>query len=49
MIIKAMLQTIETGTIETTMVECQDYTAGFEQLRRTIPEGSRLLSVLPER
>ena len=49
MIIKATLQHIETGTVEETMVECQDYTAGFEQLRRTVPEGMRLVSVRPER
>lgn len=49
MIITAMLETIETGAIETTTVECQDYTAGFEQLKRTLPEGTRLLSVRPER
>lgn len=49
MIIKAMLETIETGAIEETVVECQDYTAGFQQLQRTMPEGSRLLWVRPER
>ena len=49
MIIKATLETIETGAVETTTVECQDYTAGFEQLRRTVPEGMRLLSVRSER
>lgn len=49
MIIKAMLETIETGALEETTVECQDYTAGFEQLRRTVPEGMRLLSVNPQR
>lgn len=49
MIINAMLETIETGAVETTTVECQDYTSGFEQLKRTLPEGGRLLSVRPER
>lgn len=48
MIIHAILETIETGAIEETTVECQDYTAGFQQLRRTVPEGMRLLSVRPE-
>ncbi|AIX99753.1 hypothetical protein ART_0155 [Arthrobacter sp. PAMC 25486] len=48
MIIKAMLETIETGAVEETTVECQDYTSGFEQLRRTVPAGMRLLSVRPE-
>ena len=49
MIIKATLEHIETGAVEETVVECQDYTAGFEQLRRTVPEGMRLLNVRPER
>lgn len=49
MIITATLEVIETGKVETTTVECRDYTAGFEQLRRTVPEGMRLVSVLPER
>lgn len=49
MIIKAMLETIDTGALEETTVECQDYTDGFAQLRRTLPEGSRLLWVRPER
>lgn len=49
MTITATLETIETGSIETMTVECQDYTAGFEQLKRTLPEGMRLLSVRPER
>ena len=49
MIIKATLETIETGAIEETVVECQDYTSGFEQLRRTVPEGMRLLNVRPQR
>ncbi|MCQ9162956.1 hypothetical protein [Arthrobacter sp. STN4] len=45
MIITATLETIETDAIEHTEVECQGYAAGFDQLRRTVPEGSRLLSV----
>lgn len=49
MTIIAILETIEGGAIETTTVECQDYATGFEQLRRTVPEGMRLLSVLPVR
>ncbi|WP_181034306.1 hypothetical protein [Arthrobacter sp. GMC3] len=49
MIITATSETIETGELETTTVECQDYTFGFEQLRRMLPEGVRLLSVLPQR
>lgn len=49
MIIKATLETIETGAVEETTVECQDYTSGFEQLKRTVPEGMRLLNVRPER
>ena len=49
MIIKATLETIETGAMEETVVECQDYTSGFEQLKRTLPDGTRLLSVRPER
>lgn len=49
MIIKATLEVIESGAIEVTTVECRDYTAGFEQLQRTLPEGMRLLSVRPER
>ncbi|WP_170835468.1 hypothetical protein [Arthrobacter alpinus] len=49
MIITAMFETIETGAIETTTVECQNYTQGFEQLKRTMPERARLVSVRPER
>lgn len=49
MIITALLETIETGDIEVTSVECADYTAGFQQLKRTLPEGVRLVSVRPER
>lgn len=49
MTITAILETVETGAVETTTVECQDYTSGFEQLKRTLPEGMRLLSVRPER
>ncbi|MEV8181249.1 hypothetical protein [Specibacter sp. NPDC078692] len=49
MIITALLEVIETGAVESTSVECQDYTAGFEELRRTLPEGVNLLSVRPER
>ena len=49
MIITATLENIETKEVETTTVECQDYTAGFEQLKRTLPDGVRLLSVLPQR
>ncbi|SEE18598.1 hypothetical protein SAMN04489740_0837 [Arthrobacter alpinus] len=49
MIITAMFENIETGDVETTAVECQNYTAGFEQLKRTQPEGGRLVSVRPER
>lgn len=49
MIITATLETIETGAVETTTVECQNYTDGFAQLQRTLPAGVRLLSVLPQR
>ncbi len=49
MIITALLQPIEGGAVESTTVECQDYTSGFEQLKRTLPEGMRLLSVNPQR
>ncbi|AIY00908.1 hypothetical protein ART_1309 [Arthrobacter sp. PAMC 25486] len=49
MIIKAMLQPIEGGEVEETTVDCKDYTAGFEQLKRTVPAGIRILSVRPER
>lgn len=49
MIITATLETIATGEVETTTVECQTYTDGFEQLKRTLPDGVRLLSVLPQR
>lgn len=49
MIITALLQHIESGATEETVVECQDYTSGFDQLRRTVPEGMRLVSVRPER
>lgn len=49
MTMTATLETIETGAVETTTVECQDYTSGFEQLKRTLPEGVRLLSLLPVR
>lgn len=49
MIITALLQPIDGGPVESTTVECQDYTAGFEQLERTLPDGVRLLSVRPER
>lgn len=49
MIITATLETIETGELVTTTVECMDYTSGFEQLRHMLPEGARLLSVRPQR
>ena len=49
MIITATLENIATREVETTTVECQNYTAGFEQLKRTLPEGVRLISVLPQR
>lgn len=49
MIITALLQSLEGGAVESTTVECQDYTQGFEQLKRTLPERMRLLSVRPER
>ncbi|WP_104086580.1 hypothetical protein [Arthrobacter sp. GMC3] len=49
MIIKAILETIETGAVEETTVDCADYTAGFAQLQRTVPKGMRLVSVRPER
>lgn len=49
MIIKAMLETVDTGATEETTVECQDHTSGFEQRRRTVPDGVRLLGVLTER
>jgi len=45
MIITATLEGLAAGTVETTEVACQEYKAGFEQLRRTTPEGCRLLSV----
>jgi hypothetical protein len=43
------LETIETGAIETTTAECLDYHEGFEAMRRIVPEGDRLLSVIVER
>lgn len=49
MIIKALLQVVDTGAVEETVVECKDYTSGFEQLKRTSPEGMQLLSVSPQR
>ncbi|WP_165788142.1 hypothetical protein [Arthrobacter glacialis] len=49
MIIAATLENIETGAVEVTEVECQNYTDGFAQLRRTVQEGMRLPSVLPKR
>lgn len=49
MIITALFETIETGVVQSTTVECQNYTAGFEQLKRTLPEGMKLLSVRPGR
>ncbi|SEE29218.1 hypothetical protein SAMN04489740_1059 [Arthrobacter alpinus] len=49
MMITALVETIETGALEVTSVECQDYTQGFEQLKRTLREGVRLVSVRPER
>ncbi|WP_170835428.1 hypothetical protein [Arthrobacter alpinus] len=49
MIITALVETIETGALEVTSVDCKDYTSGFEQLKRTLPEGVRLVSVRPER
>lgn len=49
MIITAILETIGTGELDTTTVECQDYTAGFEQLRRMVPEGVRLLNFRTQR
>lgn len=49
MTITATLETIETGTIESSTVECQDYASGYSQLQRTLPEGVRMLSVRVER
>lgn len=49
MTITATLETIETGTIESSTVECQDYPSGYGQLQRTLPDGVRMLSVRVER
>ncbi|MCC9068781.1 hypothetical protein [Arthrobacter cryoconiti] len=46
MIITGTLENIETGAIETTTLDCEDYAAGFAAMRRTLPEGVRLISVL---
>ena len=49
MIIHATLETIEGGSIAVTQLDCKDYHAGFEQLRATVPEGQRLISVRVDR
>ncbi|WP_181034069.1 hypothetical protein [Arthrobacter sp. GMC3] len=38
-----------TGPIEETAVECEDYHEGFAAMRRTLPEGQRILSIRVER
>lgn len=43
------LEHIESGDIEQTEVDAADYQAGLDALRRTLPEGVRLLSVRIER
>lgn len=44
-----ILETIDTGVIEITTVDCQDYREGVGAIRRTLPEGVQLLSVRCER
>ncbi|MCQ9165461.1 hypothetical protein [Arthrobacter sp. STN4] len=39
------LEHIESGAIEQTEVEAADYQAGLDAMRRTLPDGLRLLSV----
>lgn len=43
------LEHIERGTIEQTEVDAADYPAGLDAMRRTLPEGVRLLSVRVDR
>jgi hypothetical protein len=43
------LEHIESGTIEQTEVDATDYQAGLDAMRRTLPNGVRLLSVRLER
>lgn len=49
MIITGTLQTIDTGAIETTTSECQNYATGYAAMRRPLPQGVRLLNVRVER
>lgn len=49
MIITGTLESIDTSAIETTTSECQNYASGFAAMRRTLPEGVRLLNVRVER
>jgi hypothetical protein len=37
-----VLETIETGVIEQTHSDCNDYRQGFDAMRRTLPDGVRL-------
>lgn len=43
------LENIESGTIEQSEVDAADYYAGLDAMRRTLPEGVRLLSVRVDR
>jgi Tfp pilus assembly protein PilN len=47
--ITGTMEHIENGTIEQTEVDAADYQAGMDALRRTLPEGVRLLSVRVDR
>lgn len=49
MTIIGTLETIETGALELTTSECQNYATGLAAMRRTLPEGMRLLNVRVER
>jgi hypothetical protein len=43
------LEHIESCTIEQTEADATDYQAGLDAMRRTLPEGVRLLSVRVDR
>lgn len=49
MIIIATIETIDGSTFDAVEVEATDYAAGFTELRASVPEGRRLISVRVQR
>jgi hypothetical protein len=43
------LRALESGTLETTVVECVDYAAGIEAIGLLVPEGYLLVGMMVDR